>query len=420
MSSIAFRTASRAAAAIGLIALAALAAAQPVRLATGASSAADGYADFAPDEYGSVSQPFAGGAGPNDDHFNPSGTTGGGVAHPLRAVCFTNGFYIFVGAIERELLATSADWQTGVPPGGPGFDADVSLTRTITCPNVASDTNGDTVNDRATSAFTVTNVAGTTNLSFFLEQTIRVVTAGSVAAVEQNYTIRNDAAVPISFVLVRAVDGDLIYTAATAAGFATDEVGTSCNAAGIGQFASERDRDVAAAGMSYNSTGLVVYGGADGADYVCGKEGFTPPGGPPDMGFGSDVQYWDAHGIPATWENLVPTVGYATDGFNAFIPSGAAGTQDAFIGLDYELTLAAGETRTIQCGLTYGQITPAALRPPCIGDVNGDRVVDLADLALLLGGFGTVAPCLAADLDHDGQVSLTDLALLLANFGTVC
>jgi hypothetical protein len=401
------------------IASATLASAQPVRLATGPSSAADGYLDFAPDEYGAVAQPFAAGQPTNnDDHFNPAGTTGGGVPHPLQAVCFTNGFYIFVGGVERELLSDYVAWQ-----GTGGIGTDPTLTRTITCPNVASDTNGDTVNDRATSAFTVTNIAGTTNLSFFLDQTVRATTAGSVAAVEQNYTIRNNALTPISFVLLRAVDGDLIYTAASAAGFATDEVGTSCNTAGIGQFAVERDRDTAAAGASYDSTGLVVYGGADGRFYVGGKQNHTPPGAPPvAMGFGTDVQYWNNFGIPTTWQNYVATVGTNVDGFNAFIPSGAGAgqTQDAFIGLDYALTLAAGETRTIQVGLTYGQITPVPLRPPCPTDLNGDRVTDLSDLTLLLAAYGASGPCQPADLDHNGTVDINDLAALLARFGIFC
>lgn len=57
---------------------------------------------------------------------------------------------------------------------------------------------------------------------------------------------------------------------------------------------------------------------------------------------------------------------------------------------------------------------------PVPGDVNGDGVVDLSDLAQLLAAFGT---CTGhpdydpdADLNEDGCVELGDLATVLANF----
>lgn len=58
----------------------------------------------------------------------------------------------------------------------------------------------------------------------------------------------------------------------------------------------------------------------------------------------------------------------------------------------------------------------------CHGDLDGDRDVDLADLAQLLGHYGT--PSGAAyedgDLDADGDVDLSDLAELLGVYGTTC
>ncbi|GMU82927.1 MAG: hypothetical protein AMXMBFR47_27980 [Planctomycetota bacterium] len=63
-------------------------------------------------------------------------------------------------------------------------------------------------------------------------------------------------------------------------------------------------------------------------------------------------------------------------------------------------------------------LTPLAGGP---GDSDGDGDVDIADLALLLGAFGTCAGDAgfdpASDFDADGCVSLPDLAALLANFG---
>ncbi len=59
-----------------------------------------------------------------------------------------------------------------------------------------------------------------------------------------------------------------------------------------------------------------------------------------------------------------------------------------------------------------------------VGDVNGDCVVDLSDLAALLATFGTSAGDAgynaAADFDGSGAIDLSDLASLLASFGQSC
>jgi len=62
------------------------------------------------------------------------------------------------------------------------------------------------------------------------------------------------------------------------------------------------------------------------------------------------------------------------------------------------------------------------LCPECIGDFNGDSVVDLSDLAHLLGYYGTTsgASYEQGDLNGDGAVDLSDLAALLGYYGTVC
>jgi hypothetical protein len=57
--------------------------------------------------------------------------------------------------------------------------------------------------------------------------------------------------------------------------------------------------------------------------------------------------------------------------------------------------------------------------PP--GDLNGDGVIDLIDLALLLGSYGTCEGDGGynpnADIDESGCVDLPDLATLLASYG---
>jgi hypothetical protein len=70
--------------------------------------------------------------------------------------------------------------------------------------------------------------------------------------------------------------------------------------------------------------------------------------------------------------------------------------------------------------LATGETQP----PDCPEDINGDGVVDLADLAELLAAYGSAAgdprynP--AADIDQSGTIDLADLAALLAAYGSEC
>jgi len=66
-----------------------------------------------------------------------------------------------------------------------------------------------------------------------------------------------------------------------------------------------------------------------------------------------------------------------------------------------------------------GVVGPAAPPPPqCPADLNGDRVVNGADLGLMLGAWGPCpsSPC-AADLNLDGVVNGADLGLMLGAWG---
>jgi uncharacterized membrane protein len=62
------------------------------------------------------------------------------------------------------------------------------------------------------------------------------------------------------------------------------------------------------------------------------------------------------------------------------------------------------------------------IEPDCVGDLDGDLDIDLADLAQLLANYGTTSGAAYedGDLDGDGDVDLADLATLLAVYGTSC
>ena len=64
----------------------------------------------------------------------------------------------------------------------------------------------------------------------------------------------------------------------------------------------------------------------------------------------------------------------------------------------------------------FGRVDVTA---PAVADINGDGVVNGADLAILLVNFGPCPPALPcpADLNGDGVVNGADLAILLVNFG---
>jgi hypothetical protein len=91
------------------------------------------------------------------------------------------------------------------------------------------------------------------------------------------------------------------------------------------------------------------------------------------------------------------------------------------------LDVGAGETIDLMAGGAYASgTTPievtVSLTMSCPNDVNGDAVVDLADLATLLANFGVSngATHEMGDLNADGGVDLSDLAALLSAFGTQC
>lgn len=110
---------------------------------------------------------------------------------------------------------------------------------------------------------------------------------------------------------------------------------------------------------------------------------------------------------------------HTIDGGGATTSSGGAYTLGGSIGQPDAGEVLTGGPFELTGGFWLAtQVTP----PPCPGDLNGDRRVDLTDLATLLGNFGDASGAALADgdLDNDSDVDLSDLTTLLAHFGSTC
>lgn len=58
---------------------------------------------------------------------------------------------------------------------------------------------------------------------------------------------------------------------------------------------------------------------------------------------------------------------------------------------------------------------------PCVGDVNGDRVVNILDLSMQAGYYlQTVEPGTKGDVNYDGVVNMADVDLTRDNYGHIC
>jgi hypothetical protein len=97
----------------------------------------------------------------------------------------------------------------------------------------------------------------------------------------------------------------------------------------------------------------------------------------------------------------------------------------AFVAIDREFCAVTGifeQYTNLSDGYDYYQlITLSSADLTFCGDVDHDGDTDLADLAQLLGNYGTTSDACYedGDLDYDGDVDLSDLAEMLGHYGTI-
>jgi hypothetical protein len=71
-------------------------------------------------------------------------------------------------------------------------------------------------------------------------------------------------------------------------------------------------------------------------------------------------------------------------------------------------------SQTFSLGQIYRTTCPNSV------DVNGDRIVNLLDIVILLDAWGpcTTVACANSDFNCDGVINLLDIVLILSKYGT--
>ena len=78
-----------------------------------------------------------------------------------------------------------------------------------------------------------------------------------------------------------------------------------------------------------------------------------------------------------------------------------------------------GDGSIVEAAIDDLDISTVVCDEPVVGDIDGDGIVGLSDLLILLADWGRCADCddCPSDLDGDCTVGLSDLLTLLANWG---
>jgi hypothetical protein len=97
---------------------------------------------------------------------------------------------------------------------------------------------------------------------------------------------------------------------------------------------------------------------------------------------------------------------------------GLGATVPAGLNLDVAQAISADGSRIIGHGAGVAWMIEIEDSPACSADLNGDGVVDGADLASLLAAWGSTST--PADLNGDGIVDGADLATMLSLWNSTC
>ncbi len=116
---------------------------------------------------------------------------------------------------------------------------------------------------------------------------------------------------------------------------------------------------------------------------------------------------------PVATDNCAPPA--VTNDFTAISPINAAfpigTTMVTFTATDASLN-------TAQCSVDV--VVSVSLVNCCLGDLNCDGVINVADMLILISEFGCVGSACSADLNDDTLVGVSDLQLFNQLYGTTC
>jgi hypothetical protein len=158
--------------------------------------------------------------------------------------------------------------------------------------------------------------------------------------------------------------------------------------------------------------------GFGGAVVIGGDRGLIGAIGDDDRGWGAGAAYIFERDSAQTWSQTAKLL--ADDG----------GRDDRLgwaVALDGDYAVMGApfdDDMGLDAGSAYVFSLNADLCECLAADLDGDGVVALGDLGILLADFGCAGgtptlPC-PGDIDNDGDTDLADLGILLANFGTTC
>lgn len=163
-----------------------------------------------------------------------------------------------------------------------------------------------------------------------------------------------------------------------------------------------------------SATGMLLIGNCGGPAYAISGDGELIGGLNVYAGGPDDAAIWDPQ---HSWRNvhqMLEDAGvHSADGWYLEAAYRVSSDGQTWLGYGYD-------------PLGYSQAWLAFIpRPsPCPADVNGDRIVDLADIAAMLVGYGSTPSLstysLALDIDRNGVIDLGDLAGVLGKYGVMC
>jgi hypothetical protein len=134
---------------------------------------------------------------------------------------------------------------------------------------------------------------------------------------------------------------------------------------------------------------------------------------------------WSSDGLAfeLLTEYMVPQIAWSSVTLNeesifepVALPAEAARLDTVWVRLVSNQTTALAGTNRVD-DVFFSGVKQGDPTEPCVGDLNGDDLVDGADLGLLLGEWGKALPGELADINEDGVVDGADLGLLLGAWG---